>query len=160
MDCALAELTPTEGLIYLDDIIIFSSTFDDHLQRLQHIFVCLQEASLQLKPSKCHFCLPEIRYLGHVVSGEGIKPDPRKVLCVKEYQIPGNVRDLHTFLGLTNYYRKFVEGYAKLADALCRLLKKTTNGFLWTASRERAFETLKPARLGLSQIRLPVYPDN
>ena len=143
MECALAGLTPTESLIYLDDIIVFSSTFDDHLQRLQHIFVRLREAGLQLKPSKCHFCLPEVRYLGHVVSGEGIKPDPKKVQCVKEYRTPSNVKDLRTFLGLANYYRKFVEGYAKLADPLYRLTKKTANGFLWTASCERAFETLK-----------------
>ena len=73
MECVLAGLTPTDSVIYLDGIIVFSSTFDDHLQWLQHIFVHLLEAGLQLKPSKCHFCSPEVSNLGHVKASNRIK---------------------------------------------------------------------------------------
>ena len=143
MECALAGLTPSESLIYLDDIVVFSATFEDHLQHLRHIFIRLQKAAFQLKPSKCHFCLPEVKYLGHIVSGKGIRPDPMKVQAVKEYPVPHNVRDLRTFLGLANYFRKFVEGYAKIADPLHHLTRKTATGFHWTAFCEEAFQTLK-----------------
>ena len=78
MECVLAGLVPNECLIYLDDIIVFSTSFADHLTRLEAVFQCLQQAGLKLKPSKCHFARKEVKYLGHIVSAEGIKPNPAK----------------------------------------------------------------------------------
>ena len=86
--------------------IVFSSTFQEHLQRLSGVFQALNDAGLQLKPSKCHFALREVRYLGHVVSQAGIKPDNDKIKAVSTYPVPRSIKELKQFLGLTNYYRR------------------------------------------------------
>ena len=97
MECVLAGLVGGECLIYLDDIIIFSSSFRDHLLRLTKVFQTLQKAGLQLKPTKCHFAHREVKYLG---SELGIKPDPK---AVSDYPVPKNITELRQFLGLRNY---------------------------------------------------------
>ena len=85
MVCPSAGLTPAECLIYLDDIVVFSSTFEDHLHRLRQVLERLRRTGLRLKPTKCHFCLPQVKYLGHIVSAEGIQPDPAKLEAVTKY---------------------------------------------------------------------------
>ena len=142
MECTLAGLTPEECLIYLDDVIVYSSTFDDHLERLKRVFQRLQQAGLRLKPEKCHFVQSEVHYLGHIVSRKGIQPDPRKVNAVQKFPRPHTVKELRIFLGLTNYYRRFVKDYARLAEPLHRLTRKATP-FKWTESCEMAFESLR-----------------
>ena len=82
MECVLAGLTYEQCLIYLDDVIVFSSTFDEHLHRLRNVLAALREAHLQLKLSKCSFACTEVTYLGHVVSAKGVTPDPQKVAAV------------------------------------------------------------------------------
>ena len=118
MECVLAGLVGEQCLIYLDDIIVFSSTFKEHLLHLFGVFQALNEAGLQLKPSKCHFALREVRYLGHVVSQEGIKPDDDNVKAVSTYPVPRTIKELKQFLGLTNYYRRFIKDYAHIAEPL------------------------------------------
>ena len=103
MECTLAGLTPEECLIYLDDVIVYSSTFDDHLERLKRVFQWLQQAGLRLKPEKCHFVQSEVHYLGHIVSSKGIQADPRKVNAVQKFPRSHTVKELRIFLGLTNY---------------------------------------------------------
>ena len=105
MECVLAGLTGEQCLIYLDDIIVFSSTFEEHLQRLTNVFIALRKAGLKLKPSKYFFAQKEMHYLGHVVSAAGVSPDPAKVEVVSLYPVPTNVKELRQFLGLANYYR-------------------------------------------------------
>ena len=101
MDCVLAGLVPSECLIYLDDIIVFSTSFADHLTRLEAVFQCLQQAGLKLIPSKCHFARKEVQYLGHIVSAKGIKPNPAKTTAVSTYPVPQIVHELRQFLGLS-----------------------------------------------------------
>ena len=143
MECVLAGLVPSECLIYLDDIIVFSTSLADHLTRLEAVFQCLQQAGLKLKPSKCHFARKEVQYLGHIVSAEGIKPNPAKTTAVSTYPVPQNVHELRQFLGLANYYRRFVKNYSQIAEPLHQLTRKTAKGYQWTPSCQKAFVELK-----------------
>lgn len=143
MACVLAGLTGEECLIYLDDIIVFSSSFEEHLSRLTRVFQALQHAGLQLKPTKCHFACREVKYLGHIVSEKGIKPDPSKVKAVSEYPIPKNVKELKQFLGLSNYYRRFIKNYAHIAEPLHRMQQKDKCPFQWDVTCQQAFDALK-----------------
>ena len=143
IECALSGLTYDQCLIYLDDIIIFSSSFQEHLCRLKNVFLALRRAHLKLKLSKCTFACSEVHYLGHIVSAKGIKPDPRKVEAVSQYPAPSNVKEMKQFLGLTNYYRKFIYNYAHIAEPLNKLLRGRKKDFLWTPCCQQAFDNLK-----------------
>ena len=145
MECTLAGLTPAECLIYLDDIVVFSSTFEDHLHRLKQVFERLRRTGLRLKPSKCHFCLPQVKYLGHIVSAKGIQPDSAKLEAVTKYPTPRNIEELRAFLGLANYYRRFVQSYAHIAGPLYNLTRKSIAGYKWTECCEESFVQLKQA---------------
>lgn len=141
-------------LLYLDDIVIFSSTVAQHLQRLEMVLTRLQSEGLKAKLGKCAFFKPEVQYLGHVISQHGVSTDPGKVEAVATWRRPANVSELRSFLGFASYYRRFVEGFAKLAAPLHRLVA-TLNGsrsrqpsgqqFLdaWSEDCERSFEELK-----------------
>ena len=142
-------------LVYIDDVIIFSKTFQEHLSRLAAVFDRLREAHLKLKPSKCHFACSSVNFLGFVVSSEGILPDPSKITAVETFPVPSSVKDVRSFLGLSNYYRRFVKDFAKIASPLNRLTRKSVP-FVWDPSCEAAFQALK-ARLCSSPIL--VYPD-
>ena len=156
MQCVLAGLTPSECLIYLDDIIVFGKSFTEHLHRLEAVFQCLNKAGLKLKPEKCYFARNEVQYLGHIVTADGIKPNPSKTEAVSSYPVPMNVRELRQFLGLTNYYRRFVEGYSKIAEPLHQLTRKTSKGYVWTPNCQNAFDELK---YRLTTPPILAYPD-
>ena len=146
MECVLAGLTGEQCLIYLDDIIVFSSTFEEHLRRLANVFAALREAGLKLKPSKCFFAQKEVHYLGHVISAAGVSPDPAKTEVVSSYPIPTDLKQLRQFLGLANYYRRFVPDYSKIAEPLHKLLRKGVT-YNWNTACQEAFTELKH-RLG------------
>ena len=131
-------------LVYLDDVIVFSQSFDLHLQHLRLVFQRFWEANIKLKPSKCHFAHSQVNYLGHVVSREGIKPDPEKIKAVRDFPIPKTVRDVRAFLGLSGYYRKFARDYSLIAAPLHDLTKKNTP-FIWSDAGHAAFLQLKEA---------------
>ena len=144
MECVLAGLTGEQCLIYIDDIIVFSSTFQEHLDRLERVFLKLQGAGLKLRSEKCHFVQKAVKYLGHVVSDKGICPDPAKTDVVANYPIPKNAKEVKQFMGLCNYYRRFVKGYSEIAAPLFKLLSKENDKcFTWTSSCQAAFEDLK-----------------
>ena len=139
-------------LIYLDDVIVFSSTFDQHLDRLRLVFERLRRQGLKLKPRKCHLLQEKVKYLGHVISQEGIETDPEKTSSVTDWSRPRTSRDVRRFLGFTGYYRRFVQGYAKIARPLFQLTegggrrraaRKPPPLFQWTSDCEEAFNTLK-----------------
>ena len=102
-------------IIYLDDIIIYSKTLEEHVERLKAVVKKLSKASLKLKPSKCEFFKSQITYLGHIVSNEGIATDPKKIKVIQLWPIPETVTQVCKFTGLTNYYRKFIHNYVKVA---------------------------------------------
>ncbi|XP_068607149.1 uncharacterized protein [Brachionichthys hirsutus] len=141
-------------LLYLDDIIIFSSSVEQHLQRLELVLCRLQKEGLKAKLEKCSFFQQEVGYLGHVISSKGVSTDPAKIEAVAEWKRPQHVAELRSFLGFASYYRRFVEGFAKLAAPLHQLVAKLSGtrskkgsgqawGDAWTPQCEESFEALK-----------------
>ena len=111
-------------LLYLDDIIVISPDFQSHLERLEEVLKRLRGAKLKLKPSKCELFQSEVRYLGHVVSSQGVSTDPEKVDAVSAWQSPTSVKDLQSFLGLAGYYRQYIADFSTIAKPLSRLTSK------------------------------------
>lgn len=121
-------------LLYLDDIVVFSSTVEQHLERLEAVLGRLQQEGLKAKLAKCAFFQQEVHYLGHVISDKGVSTDPSKVEVVANWQPPATISELRSFLGFASYYRRFVEGFAKLAAPLHRLVAELGG----TKSRKRS----------------------
>ena len=155
MNLALQGLTWKECLIYLDDIIIMSSTFNDHLSRLCSVFDRLQNAGLRLKPPKCIFLQWKVSFLGHVVSEKGIQTDPEKTASVCDWPTPTSELELKGFLGLLTYYRRFIPGFAATAEPLNCLTRKNVE-FKWGDAQEKAFRGLKDC---LTNPPVLAYPD-
>ena len=130
------------ALIYIDHIIIFSKSIDEHLVHLEEVFRRLGDAYVKLNPKKCSFFKQRVEYLGHVVTPEGISPNPDKVRVVQEFPTPTNLKELRSFLGLANYYRRFVRGFSNIANPLNALTKKNVP-FVWTVACAEAFDKLK-----------------
>ena len=163
-DC-LGDLNMNWCIVYLDDIIIFSDTQEEHLKRLEAVFQKLIAGGLKLKPSKCHFFKEEIEYLGHVVSGKGISTNPKKVEAVAKWPTPQTVYDVRSFLGFVGYYRRFIKNFSKIAKPIREVItglenqsKRTAKKTFveWTEAADSAFEHLK--RLCVSTPIL-AYPD-
>ena len=134
-------------MTYLDDIIIFSQDELQHLEHLEIVFSCLQEAGLKMKRSKCDFFKSEIHYLGHLISPEGISPLPNKLDSIKHMPVPNSAKEIKQFLGLTGYYRKFVPRFADISRPLTTLTKKDVK-FEWTSACQKSFELRKEALCG------------
>ena len=111
-------------LIYLDDIIVYSKSFDAHIENLREVFQRLKEANLKLNPKKCNLFCKKVSFLGHQVSEEGISTDPEKVQTIKEWPQPRNVKEVRQFVGLTSYYRKFIRSFATICKPLHKLTEK------------------------------------
>ena len=153
MERCMGEYHLRECLIYLDDIIIFSKTFDEHITRLENVFKQLEKHGLKLKASKCEFFKKEVQYLGHIVSDKGIQTDPDKIAALKDWPAPTNIKELRSFLGFAGNYRRFVCNYSKVVKPLNALLvghptnkkaKKTKEATLWTwgVEQQKAFDTI------------------
>ena len=124
MEMVLAGLHWTTCLVYLDDIIIFSTTVEQHLSRLRDVLARLKKAGLKLKPSKCHILKKCVHYLGHIVSADGVNVDDDKIKCIVEWPTPVNLEELRRILGIASYYRKFIKGFAHIAAPLHALTEK------------------------------------
>lgn len=142
MSTVLSGLIGKICFVYLDDIVIFSSTVSEHIERLKQVFDRLKQHNLLLQPDKCNFLQEEIQYLGHVINREGVKPDPAKVECVQKFPQPKNAKDIKSFLGLAGYYRRFIPQFAKIAKPLNSLLKKDEI-FEWKTPQNEAFTKIK-----------------
>lgn len=118
MNRVLAECLGQCCLVYLDDIAIYSSNFSQHIQDLQRVLWCLQKAGLTLKLQKCHFCLTEIKFLGHVVTTEGVKADPAKTEAIQNFPVPKNLKELQWFLGMSGWYHRYVPNFSAIAEPL------------------------------------------
>ena len=124
MNRVLAGLTWKTCLIYIDDCTIYSPTFDQHVKDVAEVLGRFRDSGVTLKMSKCRFFVSEMDFLGHVVSGEGIRPSPKKVAAIQEVKLPTNISELRGFLGLTGWFRKFIKDYARIALPLTQLTKK------------------------------------
>ena len=128
--------------IYLDDILIHSTTEQVHGQHLREVFQHLTNAGLTLRGRKCHIGLTNVSYLGHVFSATGMSPDPKKVQAVKEWPVPINATEVRQFLGLASYYRRYIQQFSDIAAPLNALTQKGAE-FSWTQACGNAFEALK-----------------
>ena len=126
---------------YLDDILIYSETMDEHSTLLEEVFRRLKAANLKLKLSKCKFALQELLYHGYKISERGIEPDDSKII-LRDYPPPKSVAEVRSFLGMAGWYRKMIEKYTALAKLLINLTKKTAK-FTWDENCKSSFETLK-----------------
>ena len=123
MESCLGELHLNWCIIYLDDIIVFSRTPEEHIHRLRAVFEKLKATGLKLKPSKCDFFKKEIKYLRHVVSEQGVSTDPDKIKAVTEWPQPTTVTEVRSFLGFVSYYGRFIPNFSKVAKSLNQLLQ-------------------------------------
>ncbi len=165
MEIVLRELLGCICFVYIDDIIIYSPTMEQHLTDIQVILEKLQSAGLTLNLKKCKLCLREISFLGHVVNSQGVTADPSKVEAIHTYPIPENLKEVQRFLGLAGWYHRFVPNFSQIAEPL-NALKKKNKSFQWTPQCQQAFDHLKaclssPPILGHPQLQLPftVYTD-
>lgn len=142
MDTVLAGLKWQTCLVYLDDVVVFSSSFQEHMSRLRSVLEAIRAARLTIKPEKCHLGFRELKFLGHVVSSHGIRPDPEKTIAVASFPRPTDKKAVRRFVGLCAYYRRFVEGFSKIAEPLTRLTKDS-EAFVWREEQQRAFDTLR-----------------
>ena len=142
MEKVLGTMNFLKLLVYLDDILIFSKSFETHLHRIEETLQRLKSANLKLKPSKCSLAHSQTRFLGFIVSRNGIIPNPVKVMAITQVTSPSNVKELQRFLGLLNYYSRFIQNWQRTALPLTELLKKGTS-FAWTRECELAFNILK-----------------
>jgi hypothetical protein len=158
MSKVLAELQWQILLVYMDDIIPFSPTFEQHLIDLKTIFDRLQQANLSLKPSKCEFGKDKIKFLGHEVSAKGISPVDDKIKIINDAQPPTTVKGVRQFLGLAGYYHKHILNFSKIAAPLTDLTKGVTKSkaITWTPECQKAFDTLKHA---LTHAPILAYPN-
>ena len=129
-------------LVYLDDIIVFSRDVETHVQALRAVFQRLRDANLKLSPKKCFVAKKSVKYLGHIVSQDGIRVNPDKTTAVSCFPQPSNATEVRQFLGLAGYYRRFIQGFSQIARPL-HLLTKKDAPFLWNPRAQEAFETLK-----------------
>jgi len=154
IDLVLSGLNMEICLAFLDDVILFSTTLEQHLERLEVLLQRLLAAGLKLKPTKCYLLQRKVTFLGHVVSEDGIATDPEKTRLIRDWPVPRNLKELRSYLGLTSYYRKFVKDYSKIAVPLTDLLKKD-HRYVWTEDCQQAFDQLKAAFMSPPVLALP-----
>ena len=142
-------------LVSFDDILVYSRNMPDHIEHLRIVLGMMAKNQLYAKMSKCMFACLEVEYLGHIISGEGVKTDPKKILAIQEWLVPKDVKSLRGFLGLTGYYKKFVKSYGHIATPLTALLRK--NSFSWGAEAKAAFHQLKLAISSPPILSLPNF---
>jgi hypothetical protein len=145
MNVVFAPYLDTFVVVYLDDVLIYSKTLEEHITHLRKVFELLREHKLFAKRKKCVFAQPSVTYLGHIISADGIATDPAKVTAVQNWPVPTNVHDVRAFLGLCSYYRRFVPEFARVAAPLTDLTRYDVHEVaeLWGAAHQRAFDELK-----------------
>ena len=131
---------------YLDDILIFSKSEEEHTEHVHRVLNALQEANLLVEPEKSKFHAQEVEFLGHIISPNEIRMDPKKISAVKDWPRPTNLKEVQSFLGFANYYRKFIKGFGGIAGPLTEFTKKGKD-FRWGTEAQKAFNLLKNAIL-------------
>ena len=154
MELALRGLQWSTCLIYLDDVLIFGSTFEEHLQRLKQVLDRIRAANLKLKPEKCSLMQTEVPFLGHIVSREGVRPNPENISKVMRWPEPANVTEVRGFLGLCSYYRRFIKDFAVVAKPLTELTCNDSP-LVWTDECQSAFDELKSRLVGPDIMAFP-----
>ncbi|WOH04359.1 hypothetical protein DCAR_0623768 [Daucus carota subsp. sativus] len=129
-------------IVFIDDILVYSKSKSEHEEHLRTALQILRENQLYAKLSKCEFWLDHVVFLGHVISSKGIEVDPKKIEAIWNWEVPKNVTEVRSFLGMAGYYRRFVEGFSKIAGPMTKLLRKNVP-FQWTEEAQQSFDELK-----------------
>jgi hypothetical protein len=155
MNSIFVALMRKSVLVFVDDILIYSKTLEDHVRHLAQVFSILRIHHLFVKFKKCAFAQQQIEYLGHIISDKGVSTDPSKTTAMLQWPTPQNFTELRGFLGLTGYYRKFVKSYGILAKPLTQLLQHKQ--FKWADSTQQAFDDQKAAMKTTPVLALPDF---
>lgn len=155
MNFILTGLQGIDCFVYIDDIVIYGKSLEQHNDRLSRVLSQIRKHNLKLQTEKCNFLCREVVYLGHKCSNEGALPDPRKIECVKNFPVPKTIRQVQSFLGLANYYRKFIPDFSSIAMPINKLMRKDVK-FVWTEKCQKAFEKLREI---LVSPEILIYPD-
>jgi hypothetical protein len=138
------------------NILIYSTSLEEHTVHLQQVFEILQEHQFYVKYSKCVFAQQQLEYLGHLITENGVATEPSKIAAVANWAPPKNIKQLRSFLGLTGYYKRFIKHYGMISSPLTQLLKKGVP-FLWTDQAQEAFQLLKQALLQGPVLTVPDF---
>ncbi len=144
-------------VVYIDNILVYSNSMEEHVEHLRKVFQRLRENKLYAKFEKCEFGVSEVDFLGHRITQEGLKIDDRKVKAILDWELPKSVPALRSFLGLASYYYKFIKNFAKIATPLTNLLKKSSETYEWEDACNEAFETLKGILVKAPVLKLPDF---
>lgn len=156
MNSVLSGLQGLQCFVYLDDIVIYASSLEQHSSKLKAIFDRLKLNNLKLQPDKCEFLRREVSYLGHVITSDGVKPNPDKVSAINNFPVPVDQKSIKIFLGLVGYYRKFISNFAQIAKPLTLLLKKDTP-FVWTDKQQISFDTFRTILMNQPLLKYPNF---
>lgn len=156
MDQVLTGLQGIELFVYLDDIVIYARSLEEHAIKFQRLMKRLEEANLSLQPDKCEFLKKEVAYLGHIITENGVRPDPGKIEAVRNYPIPTTRKNIKQFLGLAGYYRRFIENFSKIAKPLSDLTKQSST-FEWKQRQQEAFDKLREALCSTPILQYPNF---
>ena len=141
-------------IVFIDDILVYSSSKEEHAEHMRIVLQTLREHQLYAKFIKCQFWLDRVTFLGHVVFAEGFSVDPQKIEAIVDWKPPTNVTEVRSFLGLAGYYRKFVEGFSKIATPLTKLTRKEEK-FIWSEACQNSFDELKQRLTTAPVLTLP-----
>lgn len=156
MNTILSEYINKICIIYMDDILVFSTSISEHFESLTKIFKCLSKNNLKIQYDKCKFLSRSTEFLGHIITSEGIKPNPEKIQAIQKIKLPRTVKEIQSFLGLTGYYRKFIKNYSVIASPIIKYLRKNQKINLKDRQYIEAFDKLK---LIMTSPPLLVFPD-
>jgi hypothetical protein len=144
-------------VVYIDNILIYSGSLEEHAEHLRKVFQRLKENKLYAKLEKCEFGVAEVDFLGHRITQEGLMMDDYKVKAILDWELPKSIPALRSFLGLASYYRKFIKNFARIMAPLTNLLKKSAVTYEWDEACDEAFETLKGILVKAPVLKLPDF---
>lgn len=156
MNTVLADQLRQNVLVFVDDILVYSRTLEEHKNHLRQVFETLSKHQLRVKLSKCSFVQTQLSYLGHIISADGVSTDPEKIQVVRQWPVPVSVKDVRSFLGLAGYYCKFVRHFGIISKPLTELLRKG-QPFIWTQHHQEAFDTLKQSLISAPVLVMPDF---
>ena len=156
LQITLSGLSGIDVLLYVDDLLVASRDYEEHLQKLDRGLTRLEETRFILRPAKCSFMKQQIKYLGHIIDQNGVRPDPTKVQAVQDFPRPTTVKEVRAFLGFANYYRRHIHNMSQLSVPLANLTRKNVE-FDWSDECEQSFEAIKQLLVKYPVLRFPDF---